>query len=509
MSIFNEFIKKISNEDGRNKGFKFEIFVLYLLKHHLEKQGKILEIPTSNHHDIGYDALAPYGFDNFKGKTLIEIKYVSNRFTNNFVKHFIQKLADNIFKKDETLEVLIIFANATEKEIESLNNYISDANISSKIKVWGNKEIDDITIKYEEKVNEIVNNLFALQLQSTISETTDDWKSEREIIIEKLKECYKGGQFSLLLGAGVSSSAGMPNWDELLQILFVESLISLDTLDSILDTEPSNIKEMASRLKNINNSSALVTARYLRTALGKSFKSKVKTSLYNLRDEDCQKDSELIKAIVKICTPKRRGVKVESIITYNFDDLIEQQLEESSLLYRSIYTENETCTPDELPIYHVHGFLPENSDGYDKLDNSTLVFSEEGYHQMYSDPYHWSNLIQLNSFRENNCLMIGLSLIDPNLRRLLDISSKNIIDGQHKHFAFIKRLSEDEFFYKVDEEKNKTPYFQNLTFDNAKEFLKRHIALNELLMKELGVTIIWYESHNDIPTILEKITKSC
>jgi hypothetical protein len=100
---------------------------------------------------------------------------------------------------------------------------------------------------------------------------------------------------------------------------------------------------------------------------------------------------------------------------------VERDLATKGALHKSIYTESEVYDPDELPIYHVHGFLPEDDSKYNDLDKSTLVFSEEGYHHIYTDAYHWSNLVQLNSFRENNCLMIGLSMTDPNLRRLLDI----------------------------------------------------------------------------------------
>jgi len=211
----------------------------------------------------------------------------------------------------------------------------------------------------------------------------------------------------------------------------------------------------------------------------------------------------LVKSIASMCIPKRTGAKVRSVITYNFDDLLERQLTNKSIDHHSIYTDNESYTLDEIPVYHVHGFLPEETLKYDVLDQSTLVFSEEGYHEIYSNAYHWSNLVQLNNLRENNCLMVGLSMTDPNLRRLLDISGTNM--EKARHFAFMKRMTLEDFAYKEDKKtKKKTQKITNLK--GADLFLDRHHSLNEEIMKELGVIIIWYEDYDEIPEILDRTT---
>lgn len=75
-----------------------------------------------------------------------------------------------------------------------------------------------------------------------------------------------------------------------------------------------------------------------------------------------------------MCSPRRTGAKVKSVLTYNFDDLLERQLETKDIRHPFIYTDIERYHPDELPIYHVHGFLPEKRQKYDRLDKSTLVF---------------------------------------------------------------------------------------------------------------------------------------
>jgi hypothetical protein len=200
--------------------------------------------------------------------------------------------------------------------------------------------------------------------------------------------------------------------------------------------------------------------------------------------------------------PRRTGARVRAVISYNFDDLLERQLKRTNVQYHSIYSENESYGPDELPLYHVHGFLPETVKSYEGLERSTLVFSEEGYHQIYSDPYHWSNLVQLTNFRENTCLMVGLSMTDPNLRRLLDISARNI--ERPRHYAFMKRMTIETFVYATANGKREQ-VINNIK--GAEEFLNRHYKLNEEIMRELGVIILWYDNYDEIPGILTQINQ--
>jgi hypothetical protein len=97
--------------------------------------------------------------------------------------------------------------------------------------------------------------------------------------------------------------------------------------------------------------------------------------------------------------------------------------------------------------------------------------------------------------------MVGLSLTDPNLRRLLDISARNM--DRPRHYAFMRRLSIDNFAYSKDSEGRKGQLVNNVK--GAEEFLNRHHKLNEEIMKELGVSIIWFSSFDEIPEILKKI----
>jgi hypothetical protein len=502
--LIDDIVAKI-DEGGPRSYYSFETFILNLLKFHIESQDKPFSI-TSDPRGVG-DATALEGFDEYGGKTLIEVKFNLDRMPP---RHLIERILFRPSKLEQFQNfnnLIIISAKPIrEKWIERFTSELSILELPVNVILLGPESINKIVNKHRKKANEIVKNLFSLRLESAVTKQKGDWKKEREDRIEQIKEYYSKGQFSLFLGAGVSSSAGMPDWTTLLNSLFVTYLTQeFDDEGAIKDED---IEEIVTRLNKVDEPSALMAARYLRKGMSKDknelhdFTNAISKNLYKLRNKERSIDSELIKSLVDLCIPRRTGAKVKSVVTYNFDDLIERELDNKSIQSHSIYTDNETYDPDELPIYHVHGFLPEDSSKYDSLDQSTLVFSEEGYHQIYSDSYHWSNLVQLNNLREYHCLMVGLSMTDPNLRRLLDISGTNM--EKAKHFAFIKRLSMDDFCY--EKSKNGEDRKQVITnLKGAEKFLDRHHNLNEEIMKELGVSIIWYTDYDEIPTTIKEI----
>lgn len=225
--------------------------------------------------------------------------------------------------------------------------------------------------------------------------------------------------------------------------------------------------------------------RYIKAAFpDEEYYQLVHSALYG---QEVNTDTKLLNAIAKICTPQRAYCGIKSIITYNFDDLLEQKFEEKDIQYNVIAGEEDRQLFDKLNIYHVHGYLPSDSE---QISNDPgLVFSEEDYHRVYQDAYSWSNLAQLNAMRENTCLFIGCSLTDPNLRRMLDVVARN--DEKPRHFAFMKRN-------KIKAETNG----RNIKRDIYEVYQTIDDNIQTAYYRELGLNIIWVDKYEEIPDIL-------
>lgn len=477
---------------GSSGYYLLETFLIQLLK--LEATANNQELKVQKHR--AWDAFAPEGLGQIRHPLYIEI-------SQSFNLKKIDSIARQINSKlSQDINLLLVSTRHFSKFKDALISLPPE--LSSKVHVWDGDKIQSLMNEHREAVKSILNNLFSTHLKMAVSRRSDEWQADREILIKDLAEKYNAGRFSLILGAGVSSSAGLPDWDTLLNSLFVAMLTDEDLRDATSDND--QVSSIVRRLRKVDGPSALMLARYIRkglsagsTAEQNTFIKAVTQQLYSLRNKSFSLRSPLIREIASLCTPARTGAKVRAILTYNFDDLIERELEERGLLFRSIFEEFEIPTQEELPIYHVHGFLPEDRAKYSNLDRCTLVFSEEGYHQIYGDAYHWSNLVQLGSLKENICLLIGLSLTDPNLRRLLEISSKSL--DKPKHYAFLQRLNLEKF----KGEEHASPIRAPLQM--VTRFLDRHHSLNEELMRELGINVIWYETYDEIPKILSLIRK--
>ena len=333
--------------------------------------------------------------------------------------------------------------------------------------------------------------------------------------ISKLTESYNKEQLVLVLGAGVSIDYGLPNWNTLLQKLLINTI----TLDLGEEQKEKSIA-IAKLFDEIFSPSPLIAARYLKKFYQdnkneeniSSFEDAVRDSIYAEIDQN--KESNLFKEIRQFCVSPGRSPNLNSIISYNYDDILEKYLStlEIEIPFKSIYSIGVNPATGELPIYHVHGFLPRD-DNLDEKNKITL--SEDIYHQQYSEIYSWNNIIQINKFRDNICLFIGVSLTDPNLRRLLDIAKLQKGDTDEQHYIFRKKYKLDvikDDLLKILGQNN--PIFSKevmaeLNFDETAKYIIKIIEnFEENDASSFGLSTIWVNDFSDIPKILEKIRKN-
>jgi hypothetical protein len=246
---------------------------------------------------------------------------------------------------------------------------------------------------------------------------------------------------------------GLPSWNELVRRV-VQSVWSHD-------------QEVATELLAKPNGLA---ARYSKRQAGSRFNRIVHDCLY-------QDDLSLSATVQAIA-----AAGIDNICTFNFDDLLEEAFQIDGL-EPDIATPNEAFTSRErgIRIFHPHGFLSRFHEAGD-IETAKIVFSEDDYNALYSDPYSWANIAQLTLLCGFSVLFIGLSMQDPNLRRLIDVSRARGFNQQH--FAVFKDPRRG-----ADEEKRA---------GKLRELI-------ELDLRSLGVTPWFVDEHGTIAEILEKI----
>jgi hypothetical protein len=110
-----------------------------------------------------------------------------------------------------------------------------------------------------------------------------------------------------------------------------------------------------------------------------------------------------------------------------------------------------------------------------------FVFSEDEYHTEYSDPYRWSNMTMISQLGRFSGLFVGLSLQDPNLRRLIDVTHRQYPDITN--YAILTRKSP-----RAGASRSRESTLQDL-FERVETES----------FEDLGVKVIWTDNFNEVP----------
>ena len=169
--IIEEIIKNL-DEGGPRSYYSFETFVLHLLKHHLSTQDK--QLLTKVEPQFPGDAIAPEGFDEFEGPTLIEIKFSLAKMPRKmFLERILRQIS--ILPKDIKIEnLLIVYAQRIPYAIrEKLLADVESMQFPVKVFLWGPEELNKVASKHRKVVNSIANNIFSLEIRDRNNEARE------------------------------------------------------------------------------------------------------------------------------------------------------------------------------------------------------------------------------------------------------------------------------------------------------------------------------------------------
>jgi hypothetical protein len=310
------------------------------------------------------------------------------------------------------------------------------------------------------------------------------------IHIQRLEAGGKGGvnrESSVIIGVlsqpGVSMSCGLPDWKglakEVVEMLPPKpgpplgTVLAAKAQGKLPPPDPNAI--LVDKKNVLAQQEPLLAMRYARSDSEINLCSLVSRCLYG-------RPITLSAAVLEIPLLE----KVKRICCFNYDDILHRAFAERNRTYVPLFQNNRI--PLETPqtiVFYPHGFIPgPNLDSFPATVG--IVLSEDDYFDLYRSPYVWANMVQLTLLLKYTALFIGCSLLDPNVRRILDIVAK--MRPQHSHYAFFRdpNYREDAKWYQ-------------------QSYATAFRAVQERLLKGLGVQPIWVQKYEEIAPTLKRL----
>jgi hypothetical protein len=151
------------------------------------------------------------------------------------------------------------------------------------------------------------------------------------------------------------------------------------------------------------------------------------------------------------------------------------------------------------------------------VEECQLVFTEDDYHGLTTSIFHWALTAIVHHLRHNTVLFIGLSMLDPNLRRLLDASY--VFGDIPAHWQIQKRhkIAPAEVRNVLRDIRDRARRFRKEMDipppeeipelkEPVRSILEQADTYDRNLFESMGVKTIWVEDYDDIPPLLDRIS---
>ncbi|MEW6349876.1 MAG: SIR2 family protein [Thermodesulfobacteriota bacterium] len=390
----------------------------------------------------------------------------------------------------------------------------------------------------ERKLRE-ANAALASHPESLVTESSEQrtWT----VHVPALRDAYTQGKLVAVLGTGVSVPYGIPTWKDLLGKLMIKSYErQLESGGIGTQQNRTGISRLLAKLFHsiTKDRGPLSTGRLIREQYSDhddEFRTTLRAVLFPPEDQELPPnyaEERCLEQLAKLCRGENSPCPLNSVITYNYDDLLEAELRDNPPnggVY-PVYGPDYDNERSGFRVFHAHGYLEregaivvpsdgKDPKGQDQSPSHMPTLTEILYHKMYAKPYAWENLQQLSRFMDMTCLFVGMSFADPNLRRLMDMARQQSDSKDPRHYLIRRRIDRKELFQlawnlstllfpvRKGAKLTSTEAMERCTL--LAEMVRLMVAIfdnqaeQELL--SFGVQTLWIGKHEEIPKVLEAV----
>jgi hypothetical protein len=313
-------------------------------------------------------------------------------------------------------------------------------------------------------------------MDRSVSSATMNAMHIRPKDLTELRMRYAEGKLALFIGAGVSVSCGLPDWNTLASLVIDEAIYVDPAIGS-----PGHVYSPRGSFRRmyLKGLSPLESLRIVRAEVKADFASVVRRALY----KTSPRSSATVTKLASLSGCSR-------VCNFNYDFLLELELAKVSRPFIPVAegVAFSLLQPETL-VFHPHGFLPGDSDAHEFTASLDVILSEDDYHRLYAAPYSWASVVQIALLMNYSVLFVGFSLADPNTRRLLDIVKS--VGSSHRHFAVLK---------------DPTLEIRRAEAGSWFPSSPTALALSEASLLGRGVAPVWIDSYDEIPAFIDRLS---
>jgi hypothetical protein len=257
----------------------------------------------------------------------------------------------------------------------------------------------------------------------------------RDALVD-VQEAQRDGRLGFLVGAGLSTAIGLPGWNTF-NIALVEQSFERHSPGGAQAR-----RELTQAYLDLCSGQSLAAVDFMRRRVGNDFHVVLQGALYDRPELRGYAPTEVHHALCKLTLEGDPPFPV--VYTTNYDDLLELALGRVAGRQAQAVHVGRRLLSDGPRVVHLHGYFPyEPAQSQRSKLARDVVLSDLDYSRLSNDHSAWTNRELLALLDARSVLIVGMSLTDPNVRRLFAyLSDRRREDGPQHYVVLLERAPE-------------------------------------------------------------------